>query len=57
MKKLVLILDSLDRMYPENNEIIGGANKVGRFLIDYFSSLKDVPDGLFTFGSIPIMAC
>lgn len=29
-------------MYPADNKIHGGANKVGRYLIDYFSSLNDI---------------
>ncbi len=42
MKKIALILDSLNRIFPKDGNIHGGANRVGKYLIEYFSSLPDV---------------
>jgi len=42
MKKVVLILDTLDKVYPENGKIRGGANKINMYLIEYFSNIDDI---------------
>ena len=42
MKKTLLILDSLDKMFPTNGKIHGGANRIGRYLIEYFAKLPDI---------------
>lgn len=42
MKKIVLILDSLTKMFPANGKIHGGANRIGRYLIEYFSAIPDI---------------
>ncbi len=42
MKKTLLILDSLDKMFPQNDKVHGGANLIGRYLVEYFAKLPEV---------------
>ena len=42
MKKTLLILDSLNKMFPQNGKVHGGANLIGRYLVEYFSKLPDI---------------
>ena len=47
MKKLAIIIDCLDKVYNENGDIFGGANKLARCFIDFLKKKKTLELHIF----------
>ncbi len=47
MKKLAIIVDCLDKVYNQNGDIFGGANKLARCFIDFLKKQKSLEIHIF----------